>query len=423
MTPTLKTIKLTWDIIIIISIIIITFFIPLEIIYKTKLTQIFDNYYWIFSLIYMIDLIFCIIQKDRYSKNIYSDSKKSEHKYYKTWFIVDFIAALPLEFLFGWKVLRIFRLVKIAKVVHISNNFSKDVFRYSTLIKITIFSYCFITFIHFSSIVWTLISGVNPLVNNATNYIQSIFWTITTITSFGNVDINTNSNSQMMYSIFIMLIGIAIFAIIIAYIVNYFYRKHINRNNYRQNIRRLHFIAKNRQIPQELVKRIEDFYKYKFEIQKDFNETQFLESLPAALKNETSLFLMKTSIEKMPLFRDTDEDFINELALELRPILLTPGDFVFKAGEFGDEMFFVLSGELDVFTKKDNFYLTTLKKGDFFGEIALFYDKPRTASIHAITFCEIYSLHKEEFNSVMAKYPKISKQIKLKIDKFLQSTS
>ncbi|MBN1639139.1 MAG: cyclic nucleotide-binding domain-containing protein [Ignavibacteriales bacterium] len=423
MSKATKTTYFIWNFIILLSTSIIAFFIPFEIIYKTKYTELFDNSYWIFSVIFILDVIFSIAQKHNSMENFCYNNKETIEKYYRSWFFVDLLSAIPFDFLFGLRILRLIRLIKIAKIFYILNRIRNTYLKYSSFFKIIILSYAFLLFLHFISIGWTLISGINPFLNNSSNYFKSLYWTITTLTSFGNQDVKITSNSQMIYSIIVMLIGIAIFAIVIALIVNHFIRKGKNRNDYLRSIEQLRLFSEKRQIPSQLQKRIEDFYTFKFDIQKGFNEEQFLYNLPIGLKNEVSLFLKRTAIEKMPLFKDSDEDFINELATKLRPILLTPGDYVFRAGEFGEEMFFVLNGELDVFTKKDSFYLTTLKENDFFGEIALFYDKPRTASIRAITFCEIYLLHKEEFNSVMAKYPRIAKQIKLKIDKFLQSTS
>jgi CRP-like cAMP-binding protein len=67
-------------------------------------------------------------------------------------------------------------------------------------------------------------------------------------------------------------------------------------------------------------------------------------------------------------------------------------------------MFFVVKGELSIL-KEGNDLLNILRDGDFFGEIALFKNIPRTATIRSETYCDLYSLDKENFDFVVKKYP------------------
>jgi len=60
------------------------------------------------------------------------------------------------------------------------------------------------------------------------------------------------------------------------------------------------------------------------------------------------------------LFQNATHEFKREITLLLKPIFLTPGDYVFKAGDFGEEMYFVVDGELNTLTKKEDRALTKL---------------------------------------------------------------
>ena len=93
--------------------------------------------------------------------------------------------------------------------------------------------------------------------------------------------------------------------------------------------------------------------------------------------------------------------------------MLTPGDCVFNEGDAGKEMYFVVKGELEVLTKEGK-QLAVLKDGDFFGEIAIFGNKPRTATVKSLTYCDIYSLNKNAFDYVVSKYEDILSQIESK---------
>jgi voltage-gated potassium channel len=64
-----------------------------------------------------------------------------------------------------------------------------------------------------------------------------------------------------------------------------------------------------------------------------------------------------------------------------------------------------------VLSGSDEKIVSILKAGDFFGEIALFRNVPRTASVKATTYCDLYSLSKARFDYVLNKYPGIKQTI------------
>jgi voltage-gated potassium channel len=123
------------------------------------------------------------------------------------------------------------------------------------------------------------------------------------------------------------------------------------------------------------------------------------------------LHLKREIIEKVPLFQDAGDDFIKEIALEIKPVVYLPGDVVVQAGERGDDMFFVSRGKLEVLSKDGQTVLSTLKDGDFFGEIALVLRQSRSASVRALTYCDLYRLDRDLFDRVLARYPEVAAKI------------
>lgn len=76
------------------------------------------------------------------------------------------------------------------------------------------------------------------------------------------------------------------------------------------------------------------------------------------------------------------------------------GSQIFREGDVGDRMFIILSGEVHIRKKTgDASYkiLTTMKKGDVFGEMAIVERKPRSASALTAKDCQLMVLDREAF--------------------------
>lgn len=93
-----------------------------------------------------------------------------------------------------------------------------------------------------------------------------------------------------------------------------------------------------------------------------------------------------------------------------------PGSVVFMEDSCGDEMFIILDGEIEVtktyrefeFDKSTRLFSGTntqtlgiLKRGDFFGEMALLNDLPRSATARALTKAKLICVGRENFNLII----------------------
>ena len=75
-------------------------------------------------------------------------------------------------------------------------------------------------------------------------------------------------------------------------------------------------------------------------------------------------------------------------------------------------MYFINRGTLQVMSSDGEEVHATLTAGDFFGEMALLFDTPRTASVRATDYCDLYTLNKAAFDRVRAGYPDVAAHIR-----------
>jgi CRP-like cAMP-binding protein len=80
-----------------------------------------------------------------------------------------------------------------------------------------------------------------------------------------------------------------------------------------------------------------------------------------------------------------------------------------EEGDRGREFFVLLEGEADV-TKGDR-SINTMHEGDFFGEIALVTEMPRTASVTATTEVRVLVITERDFRALLKHSPEVSRGV------------
>ena len=109
------------------------------------------------------------------------------------------------------------------------------------------------------------------------------------------------------------------------------------------------------------------------------------------------LRLLKT----IPLFRGIDSSTINLFASTMKKEKFNKGDDIIKQGDEGDKFYAILAGSVIVHVIRDDgkrHDVATLTRGEYFGEIALFKNIPRTATITSSTDeTLVISLQKDHF--------------------------
>ena len=334
-------------------------------------------------------------------------------RYPATWLAVDILAALPLSLVFGnawWEVLR---LLKLARIGQLMRHARKRATKRSNFLRLAFFVYWLLLAIHGIACGWLALRGVTPGAE-ASNYLRALYWTVQTFATVGYGDLPPENDAQTFYAIVVMLIGAGVYSFVIGNVASLLANINPARVRHLDNLEKLTAFMNYRSIPPTIQKRIREYYDYLWEKRLSYDESTIISDLPPSLKTEVSLFLKRDIIANVPLFQGASEEFIKEIALQMKPLVFMPGDYVYHAGEPGRDMYFISRGTVEVTSKDGAQVFTTLTDGDFFGEIALVHNEPRTASIRAVTFCDLYRLDQEVFEHVLVHHPEIGAQITAK---------
>jgi MFS family permease len=99
-------------------------------------------------------------------------------------------------------------------------------------------------------------------------------------------------------------------------------------------------------------------------------------------------------VESVPMFAPLSMAAKERVASDLVPVPVSAGDFVIRAGDEGDRFYIVRDGELDIDASGRH---SLAREGDYFGEIALLRNVPRTATVKANVDSRLYALRRSDF--------------------------
>ena len=110
-------------------------------------------------------------------------------------------------------------------------------------------------------------------------------------------------------------------------------------------------------------------------------------------------------LKAVPLFSSFPEEQLRMLASVVTRRSTPRSTTVLAAGDLTDSLYIVLSGRLKVMmsdAEGKEVILSILGPGEFFGEMGLIDDSPRSASVVAIESCELLSITKRDFKKCLA---------------------
>jgi len=125
-------------------------------------------------------------------------------------------------------------------------------------------------------------------------------------------------------------------------------------------------------------------------------------------------------IKQIPLFNTLTNRELSRMQDIMHERTYESGEFIFHIKQPGAAMFFVKRGDVRVFIPADNLpgneqkkdiEIAVLEHGDFFGELALLDNSPRSATVVAKTQAEVMAIFRGDFEELLIKDPVISSKI------------
>lgn len=402
-----------------------------------------DSNGWILSLFLFLDIVVTF-------NTAYFDSgalivKRSDIAchYFKGWFWLDLLATLPLDlltsftlnetsltkvpkFLWGLRLFRLANLVRIPKFLRafeefISSNMVSAGLAFAKPLSITLlsahWSACALIYIGLNSKRadrWYV--GIDELIdmNETVMYITALYWMITTAVAMGYGDITALNPEEKIILMCYTLVSSALYSYTLAEVVSLITKLKFNQHKHRETINAINTYLKRRQLPLEIRIRVKHYIDYRWEL--DFDEQKaedkLMDVLSVPLKHEVYSYTRGPTINTCPIFREFEGQKLqlsNLLALRIFSI----GDVVFDEGETSDEIYFVTEGTAQIYHRPSDSVFKILKLGSYFGEIAFFTKRPRSASVKCIDYMQSYYLSRARVEVCFEESPEAKAKLSL----------
>ena len=114
-------------------------------------------------------------------------------------------------------------------------------------------------------------------------------------------------------------------------------------------------------------------------------------------------------LANVPLFANLDKKHLRQISSLATPIDVAEGKSLTREGDIGHEFIIVLEGEAEV--RVGDEVVATRGPGDYFGEIALIANRPRTATVTAKTPMKLEVIGRREFQTMLHDNPGIATEL------------
>jgi CRP-like cAMP-binding protein len=123
-------------------------------------------------------------------------------------------------------------------------------------------------------------------------------------------------------------------------------------------------------------------------------------------------------LKKVPLFSNLSKQHLGKISKHADQVQVERERVLAQEGKKGWEFIFVVNGKARV--EKNGKLIRQLSRGDFFGEISLIDEEPRTTTVIAETNMTLLTVHKRSFDLLLDAIPGLQKKMLVSLCKYLR---
>ncbi|XP_073781729.1 uncharacterized protein [Danio rerio] len=395
--------------------------------------------------LFLVDLVLNfrtgIVKED--STEILLDPRAIRQRYLKSWFLVDFVSSIPVDYIFLMvdleagldsevyrtaralrivrftKILSLLRLLRLSRLIRYIHQW-EEIFHMtydlaSAMVRIVNLIGMMLLLCHWDGCLQFLVPMLqdfphdcwvakNNMVNDTwgVQYSYALFKAMSHMLCIGYGAQAPEGMTDVWLTMLSMIVGATCYAMFIGHATALIQSLDSSRRQYQEKYKQVEQYMSFHKLPADVRQKIHEYYEHRYQ-GKMFDEDNILGELSEPLKEEIVSFNCRSLVANMPLFANADPNFVTAVLTKLKFEVFQPNDFIIREGTVGRKMYFIQHGRVSVLTRGNK--ETKLSDGSYFGEICLLTRGRRTASVRADTYCRLYSLSVDSFNEVLEEHP------------------
>ncbi|KAL2085358.1 hypothetical protein ACEWY4_018678 [Coilia grayii] len=357
--------------------------------------------------------------------------------YFKGWFLIDMVAAIPFDLLIyrnGEETTTLIGLLKTARLLRLVR-VARKLDRYSEYGAAVLFLLMctFALIAHWLACIWyaigsverggsigwlytlgeqlgkhynTSMPGSGPSIKD--KYVTALYFTFSSLTSVGFGNVSPNTNSEKIFSICVMLIGSLMYASIFGNVSAIIQRLYSGTARYHAQMLRVREFIRFHQIPNPLRQRLEEYFQHAWSYTNGIDMNAVLKGFPECLQADICLHLNRTLLQNCKAFKGSTKGCLRALAMKFKTTHAPPGDTLVHAGDVLTAIYFISRGSIEIL--RGDVVVAILGKNDIFGEPINLYARPgkSNADVRALTYCDLHKIQREDVLEVLDMYPEFS---------------
>ena len=246
-------------------------------------------------------------------------------------------------------------------------------------------------------------------------YIFSIYWALTTLTTIGYGDITPTNMAERYYCLFAMLVGAMMFGYMMSTIGSMVQQMDRQAAIIEDRMDAVKEWMASRNMPRKLFVRVRKYYEHYYTKRSAFDEEAIIAGLTPSLRTEVTTILLRDSLGHFPLFALLGVEFQRSVYPQLKPLAYANTDVIYNRGDASNDIFFLRKGTVDVLAGgHDTNVLYRLDQGQYFGEEVLTHQR-RGCTVVSNGWTELWSLSRDILDDTMQKFP----DLVAKLDEFV----
>jgi len=249
-------------------------------------------------------------------------------------------------------------------------------------------------------------------------YVRAFHFVITTISSVGYGDIYPTTQVETIFEWVVVISGAALVASLIGSFVSFFQGQDSSgQSAFKMKLNLIQEYMLYKDLPEQLCDDILKHHRNVYAQQKTLDVRTVMSDLPRPLQMEIAMFINRQIIHKVPLLRDCSVTIQKTIALAIRPQFIEMYSFVYRQGDIGDAVYFVLKGNILLHQGRDTSKLDRknrervrresiqagIRDGGSFGEdVIVSKTGVRVESARALMNSNLYTLSKGEIENIMS---------------------